>query len=272
MSGRGRIKDLTGKTFGELVVLRRGRNFYDGRAGWICQCKCGKQKNIAGTSLTRGLSKTCGHHNSFKDRTGHRYGKLLVIKEGPKLKGRVTWECLCDCGGKKRVKSIELGKKVNSCGCLAKRNSTTHGLSTQPYYQRIRSAIRRCTQPHNIGYEQYGGRGIKVCEVCFVPAYYDLGMYNAFCDALGEQPSKKHSLDRIDNDGHYCFGFAEECLHPEGNLRWATIDTQGNNRRKDIRHTLWDAVKVYCEEEGLDMWDMMHAIREGKKIKEFRIG
>jgi hypothetical protein len=52
------FKDLTNKEYGMLTVLRRdhlhGKKLY-----WLCKCKCGKEKPIAASSLTRGLSKSC---------------------------------------------------------------------------------------------------------------------------------------------------------------------------------------------------------------------
>lgn len=64
-------------------------------------------------------------------------------------------------------------------------------------------------------YEHYGGRGITVCERW-------RESYPAFLADVGRKPSPQHSLDRIDNDGHY----------EPGNVRWATAKQQANNRRK----------------------------------------
>ncbi len=50
--------DLTGKTFGEWTVLGRAKNrgklLY-----WTCKCTCGEVKEVQGSSLKRGGSKSC---------------------------------------------------------------------------------------------------------------------------------------------------------------------------------------------------------------------
>lgn len=47
--------DLTGRRFGRLVVLgQASRSRY-----WVCQCDCGRQKEIFSTNLTGGLTASC---------------------------------------------------------------------------------------------------------------------------------------------------------------------------------------------------------------------
>jgi hypothetical protein len=75
--------------------------------------------------------------------------------------------------------------------------------------------IQRCENANHNAYKRYGGRGIKVCA-----QWRD--DYQAFLRDVGRRPSPQHSLDRIDNDGHYA---------PD-NVRWATAKQQANNRRK----------------------------------------
>lgn len=54
------------------------------------------------------------------DLTGQVFGRLTVIGDAGRSKyGAVMWECLCECGNKRRVLSSSLIRgKVKSCGCL----------------------------------------------------------------------------------------------------------------------------------------------------------
>ena len=52
-------KDLTGQKFGRLLVIEYAESRYQ-RAHWLCQCACGLQKVICGSSLRRGLTESCG--------------------------------------------------------------------------------------------------------------------------------------------------------------------------------------------------------------------
>lgn len=78
----------------------------------------------------------------------------------------------------------------------------------------------RCYNPKEAGYDNYGGRGIKVCDRWL---HGENGMtgFECFIADLGERPTKGHSLDRIDSDGDYT---------PE-NCCWATRREQVWNSR-----------------------------------------
>ena len=71
----------------------------------------------------------------------------------------------------------------------------------------------RCRNPKHNRFHRYGGRGIRVCDRW-------LDSYENFLADMGRKPSPTHSVDRIDNDGHY----------EPGNCRWATDAEQRANR------------------------------------------
>ncbi|MGH7867002.1 MAG: hypothetical protein ACREP9_05040 [Candidatus Dormibacteraceae bacterium] len=77
---------------------------------------------------------------------------------------------------------------------------------------------QRCLDPNHIGYHNYGGRGITICDRWLAP--------NGFTNFLADMGEKPHgrSLDRIDPDGNY----------EPGNCRWATPAEQTANRRRRL--------------------------------------
>jgi hypothetical protein len=56
--------------------------------------------------------------NGFKDLTGMRFGRLLVVDLNHKNRA-AYWNCLCDCGNMivEKTKDLNYGS-VKSCGCL----------------------------------------------------------------------------------------------------------------------------------------------------------
>lgn len=57
----------------------------------------------------------------FKDLTGQRFGRLIVIKRAENQNKKIRWLCKCDCGNEYITKSYNLIKGLcRSCGCLKK--------------------------------------------------------------------------------------------------------------------------------------------------------
>lgn len=69
-------------------------------------------------------------------------------------------------------------------------------------------------------YKNYGGRGIKMHQE-WVDDFKAFEKY--ILDTLGDRPEDA-TIDRIDNEGNY----------EPGNLRWATAEIQGQNRRTTV--------------------------------------
>ena len=85
----------------------------------------------------------------FKDRTGERYGRLLVVEHyGKDHTGKHLWKCVCDCGNEKIVVGDNLSSgKSNSCGCLKKEFLSKKGNQFGLYSDR-RLAIYRVQYSH----------------------------------------------------------------------------------------------------------------------------
>jgi hypothetical protein len=88
--------------------------------------------------------------------------------------------------------------------------------------------LKRCKNPKFSKFENYGGRGIRVCE--------RWGRFENFLLDMGPRPEGT-SLDRIDNDGDYT---------PD-NCRWATREEQGRNKRNNKFLTFRGQIKTQAE-------------------------
>ena len=56
----------------------------------------------------------------YIDETGHRFGRLVVLRYSDDQDGFGTkWDCKCDCGNTVTIRGIQLRSGNNrSCGCL----------------------------------------------------------------------------------------------------------------------------------------------------------
>lgn len=160
---------------------------------------------------------------------GEKFGKLTVIEQSQNgIRGRFMWKCLCDCG-RTTVRDgytlIRNGNKQN-CGCY----KIKHGGSYDLLYNLWGNILYRCNTASFYAYENYGGRGIKVCE-----EWLD---YNNFKEwALKNNYKCGLTIDRIDVNGNY---------EPD-NCRWANRFVQANNRRNTRYLTVNNITKTYGE-------------------------
>jgi hypothetical protein len=75
-------KDLTNQKFGQLVALRFERT--DGKyAYWLCQCNCGREVAIRGTSLTSGNTTQCVHCQARGNQNAVKHGHSRATDVSP---------------------------------------------------------------------------------------------------------------------------------------------------------------------------------------------
>lgn len=171
---------------------------------------------------------------TWVDLVGKRFGRLTVLGyTGVARNGHKQVTCQCDCGLFTHVMPTSLRSgATTSCSCMQSekliarnkamvKHGDARGYKVTPEYRAWAAMISRCHSSTHAAYSLYGGRGITVCERW-------RSSFQDFLADVGRRPSRRHSLDRTNNDGNY----------EPGNVRWALPEEQVRNRRVTLRY-LW---------------------------------
>ena len=173
------------------------------------------------------------------DLAGQQFGYLIAIRRVKSIKWHKSqWLCQCECGKRTVIlgNSLKSGN-TQSCGCIKNflisqaryihGHSMVNGKASKTYgvWQNMKN---RCNNPNDKFFNDYGGRGIRVCKRWL--------KFENFLADMSEKPEGL-SLDRIDNDGNYC----------KSNCRWTTIKIQQRNTRHNILFTIDGVTKCLSE-------------------------
>ena len=185
------LKNEIGNTYGYLTVIERAENTKEGRAQWLCQCKCGNTTTVLGKHLRSGNTKSCGCYQKERatqanmervgSLVGKKFGKLTVICENgfithPSGKRSRIYYCECDCGNivpTAQHQYLAYGD-LTSCGCI--RSKGEH-------------QIEQLLKEHNISYiREYSFEDL----VDDLPLRFDFAIFredklNALIEFQGEQ-------------------------------------------------------------------------------------
>jgi hypothetical protein len=251
------FKDFTGEKIGRLTVIRRTENDKKNNSLWICVCECGKETVVRGIRLKNKETLSCGCVRRA-DLTNQRFGILQVIKfHHSDDKGVTFWECSCDCGNNKVIRSGDLKRgSIKSCGCYGIQTRADsirkHGMTGTPIYAVWRGTKQRCDDKNHEGYANYGGRGIKYCD--------NWKAFEGFYNDMGEAYQTGLTIDRKNNDGNY---------EPE-NCRWITQKMQCNNKR-DNRNIEFDGIvdtlTNHCEKHGIPFHTAKSRLNSGWSVE-----
>ena len=136
---------------------------------------------------------------------------MMYPNENSKQKRRFGIYKCGFCGTEFKANTYDINRGyIKSCGCYVRK----HNLSHTRIYKIWRDIKSRTLNPKNKQYNDYGGRGITICEEWLdIHNFYDWAMDNGYSEGL--------SIDRIDNDGNY----------EPSNCRWTTRTIQTRNQR-----------------------------------------
>lgn len=172
------------------------------------------------------------------DYIGMRFGSLVVVgypatRDGIRRAGAI---CRCDCGNEQVVSSMTVlvnGKRTQCSECASKKMSQVLRdkaiAKGNPYLDYIHERLykiwvgmkSRCENEKSKSYKYYGEKGVKVCD-----EWQDYLSFRKWAIDNGydkNAPWGVCTIDRINPFGNY----------EPSNCRWADIQTQANNKRRD---------------------------------------
>lgn len=233
---KSNIKNIPyGTVFDNLKVIKfdsiKKNKSGKGIAYYECECLiCKSHVIVPGYKLRNGSAKSCPTCARIKDLREQRFGRLKVVKFAGIKNNVAFWECECDCGNHivVRGRSLTTGN-TRSCGCLndeARRSRAVHGMWDSRMYGIWKSMKQRCTNPNDGDYQNYGGRGIKLCKEWYNFQNFYNDMKDGYRDDL--------TINRIDNDGDYC----------KENCNWISNKEQQNNKSTNVYVEYYDGIKL----------------------------
>lgn len=201
---------------------------------------------------------------NVRDLKGQKFGRLTVLSIDLEKsnKGRKTyWNCVCECGNEKSIRSDSLTSKTRikteSCGCLhsekARENISknhSHKSSNTRLYHTWQGMKDRCYNKNSNSYNRYGNKGIVVCDewINDFSNFKEWALKNGYDDNL--------TIERLDFNGNY----------ESSNCTWITRPEQSNNRSSSI------FVEYKGEKLNLKQWSDKLGIKYGTLNSRYKRG
>ena len=231
------IQSFVGKQIGSYVVIRYSHTDKQQRE-YVYEMRCTECEytrystlNTIKSALKSGKdikSKCPGCKEKYiQSFIGVEFNTLRVMSYSHKSKTEYYYICKCiDCGKEYTLSTTSISSKFFNCTCVnivRKKNIVTnkkHGMCDTRIYNIYKNMKARCYRPTGSGYENYGARGIRMCdewlgENGFIN-FYNWAIENGYTDEL--------TIERIDVNGNYC---------PE-NCKWIPPEEQYYNKTTNV--------------------------------------
>jgi hypothetical protein len=200
------------------------------------------------------------------DLTGSKFGKVTVTRLShikrygkPHPQTKAYWACLCDCGNEKTIRGEHLTSgKINSCGCLHI-GPIRHGMSKTGIYTVWASMKSRALGTDSMSEDKKKSYlDVSICKRWL--------LFENFYKDMGDRPSSKHEIDRIDPYGNY----------EPSNCRWVTHSENMLNKRKNHafykEFLTFDSVvsySMYRQRVNTQGWSKIKAANTIKQKNQF---
>lgn len=221
----------------------------DSNPQYTLRCvECGAEIKTSATTFHKRTDFHCGKHyiqpvKFDESYIGRKNNFLKVIGITRTEKNRKLFVCECECGNVRLVEPAlwEQGN-VKSCGCkhseLVQIANTKHGECKSRLYGVWCGMNQRCYNPNSSGYENYGGRGIKICPEWLGEHGFENFAKWAYPAGYDENAERGEcTIERKDVNGNY---------EPD-NCTWATSYQQQRNKRTNVFVTINGETKIISD-------------------------
>lgn len=195
-------------------------------------------------------SDSTRHAHNFKDLTGQRFGKWTVTSRANVHRKSAYWNCVCDCGNHSVVYGSDL-RTGRSTRCVACGNAS-HGMSKTPEYKIWLGIRTRCECPTATGYQWYGAIGRTVSD--------EWKSFETFYHDMGQRPSPRHSIERVNNSLGYS----------KSNCIWATRPEQMRNMGRNHMITFegrTQCLQAWADELGINKSTLRKRLKRGWSLE-----